>query len=406
MIAALVSVGALADSEASPDGPVPWTDVFTPRVIIQSFVLVFLSAFFSASEIAFFSLHKLQLRSMNEEAGFRGSLVYRLMQRPGNLLTTILMGNSIVNVLLSVVFAPPVERYFAEVLMLPPTASYPIAMLITTAFLVFFGEIFPKVFVVRASESYARFAVFPIFVVDRLIRPLRNLLIGLTGLLFRLTRFSEMTPAPFITDAEFVSLLTEGEASGVIEEDERKMIQGIIEFGDDMVREILVPRPDMLFVKSDATVAEALDVIKEKQFSRIPIIGENVDEIVGILYAKDLLHLAEEGKVEQLVGDLGREPHFVPETMTVSDFVKTAQKTRIHLAIVVDEFGGTEGLVTLEDALREVVGAIEEEEHVEPHTMVQTGEHQYEVDGGYPLDVRSEERRVGKECRSRWSPYH
>jgi len=380
--------GAPAPVETAADavGTVRWWDVFTPGIIVTTLVLVCLSAFFSASEIAFFSLHKLQLRSMNEEAGFGGALVYRLMKHPGNLLTTILMCNSIVNVLLSVVFAPPVERYFAEVVLLPATASYPIAMLVTTGFLVFFGEIFPKVFVVRASESYARVAVFPIFIVDRLMRPLRNLLIGLTGLLFKFTRFSEMTPAPFITDEEFVSLLTEGEASGVIEQEERRMIQSIIEFGDDMVREILVPRPDMLVVKADATVAEALDLIKEKQYSRIPIVGENIDEIVGILYAKDLLHLAEEGEVDQTVGELGRPPHYVPETMTVSEFVKTAQKTRTHLAIVVDEFGGTEGLVTLEDALREVVGAIEEEEHVEPHSMVQTGDHEYEVDGGYPLD--------------------
>lgn len=387
-LAGIVAVAAFSDSEPPADAAaaVPWHEVFTPVTIVISVVLLTSSAFFSASEIAFFSLHKLQLRSMSVSGGAAGQLVYRMMQRPGALLTTILMGNSIVNVLLSVVFADPIGIYLERGLMLPTVVAYPLALAVTTGLLVFFGEVMPKVLVVRSSERFARSAAFPVFVVDRLLTPVRDGLLWFTGVLFRVTRFSKMRPAPFITDDEFMSLLSEGEASGAIEKDEREMIEGILEFSDVMVREILVPRPDMIVIQGDATAAEALQMVAERQLSRIPVYGESLDEIVGVLYAKDLLNLAEDDKLGGSVRQAARKPHFIPETMRVADFVRMAQRTRTHMAIVVDEFGGTKGLVTLEDALREVVGAIEERVEEEAHPVVQTGEREYEVDGGMPLD--------------------
>jgi CBS domain containing-hemolysin-like protein len=383
----LAAVNAIADS-APESGVVRVSGlrIFTPAEFAAGLTLLGFNAFFSASGIAYFSLHKLQLRSMGVTGGPRGRLVYRLMQRPGALLTTILMGSSITKALFAIVCAAPLGEYLQHGLQLPALAAYPAAIAATAAVLVFFGEVLPKVLAARYTETFARSASLPIFIIDRLLSPVRDSLMAFTGLIFRVTRFSEMQPAPFITDDEFMSLLSEGEAAGVIEKDEREMIAGILEFSDVMVREILVPRPDMLALQAEATAAEALALISERQLSRIPVYGGSLDEIVGMLYAKDLLYLAEDGRLNVTVRQAARKPHFVPETMRVADFVRTAQRTRTHMAIVVDEFGGTKGLVTLEDALREVVGAIEETPEEQAHPLVQVGEREYEADGGVLLD--------------------
>lgn len=364
---------------------VPWQEIITYQVIAVTLALLCLSAYFSASEIAFFSLHKLTLRGMRESDRAADRLVGQLMTHPGNLLTSILMSNSIVNVLLSVVLATPVEEFFSQSLLLPTVLAYALAVAVTTAVLVFFGEIFPKVLVVQNSQAFARFSAPIIFVIDKTLYPLRDAMILLISGVFRLTGFSKVRPAPFITDDEFVSLLSEGEATGVIEKEEREMIQGIIEYSDLMLREILVPRPDIVYLEDTATVADAIKLYRSEGYSRMPVCHESIDSVVGILYAKDLLPLAENGANDEPILPLVRKVHFVPETMSVASFMKAVQKMRTHLAIVVDEYGGTEGLVTLEDALREVVGDTVDEDEDEEPMIEDLGGGVYRADGGYSL---------------------
>lgn len=367
--------------------PVPWHSVLTGQILFGSLLLLVCSAFFSASEIAFFSLHKLQLRTMRESTHPLDRLVGHLMKHPGVLLTSILMSNSIVNVMLSILFAAPVERLFALTFLFPAPAAYGSSLVVTTAALVFFGEILPKVLVVRSSDAFARAAAVPIYLVDRLLMPLRNGVIWITGVLFRATRFSEVRPAPFMTDEEFLSLISEGEAYGAIESEERQMIQGILEFNEVMLRELKVPRPDMVALRTTTTVGEALGVVRARRFSRMPVYEDDVDHIRGVLYAKDLLPSLERGEVDTPISELMRRPHYVPETMSVADFVKLAQKRRTHLAIVVDEFGGTEGLITLEDALREVVGEMGDDRQEEkkcPIVEMESGT--YIVEGNFSLE--------------------
>ncbi len=387
--AALAGALGVADVGAGQDGETlapssSWREILTPEVWLASCILLVFSAFFSASEVAFYSLHQVRLRAMRESGRTFESLVARLMDHPGNLLTSILMGNCIVNVLLGVILAARVEEALAA--FAHPVVSYSLAVVLTTAALVFFGEITPKLMVVRNGETFACFAALPIYTVDRLLAPVRDGLIVFIGFLFRVTRFSEVRPAAFMTDAEFKSLLSEGEASGVIEEDERQMIQGILEFSDVMVREIKVPRPDMVVLQETASVGEALELLREHEFARVPVYGENLDDIVGVLFAKDLLPSVVQGEFEKPAKPFLRKVQFVPETMSVADFVKTAQHLRTHLAIVVDEFGGTEGLVTLQDALREVVGDIGEEDGGEGPGYEIVGDGVYRVEGGFPLD--------------------
>lgn len=361
-------------------------ELFPAERVMAALFLLCCSAFFSATEVAYFSLHKIRIRAMRESDQVLDRLAAKMLDHPGNLLTTILMGNSMVNVLISIVIAPQLEEFFAQVFTLPTSASYIIAVILSTAILVTFGEIMPKVIVVWRSESYARFAAAPIYLVDRVLAPLRNVMIGMTGLIFRLTRFSRVASAPFMTDEEFVSLLSDGEAVGVIEEDERRMIEGILESSDIMVREILIPRPDVVAMSEDAEISDALATLRESEYARVPVYRGNLDHITGVLYMKDLLPSVALGKTDLPIKPLLRKPLFVPETMTAADFIKTAQRMHMHIAVVVDEYGGTEGIVTLQDALREMIGEIGDEalEQQPPYELV--GEGLYRVEGNLSLD--------------------
>jgi len=394
---ALLLVNAVGGSVSSSETAAPAVDSavsgetlsahFPPERILLSLFLLACSAFFSATEVAFFSLHKLRVRAMRESDHLLSRLAAHLLDHPGNLLTTILMGNSIVNVLLSVVLAPRLEALFSSVFTgAPVAAAYAVAVFLSTAILVLFGEILPKIIVVWQSEAFARTAAVPIFLVDRILAPVRDGIILLTGFLFRVTRFSRVRVAPFMTDEEFKSLLSEGEAVGVIEEDERRMIQGILDFGQVMVRDILIPRPDVIALTDDATVGEALDLFREHEYARMPVYRDNLDHITGVLYAKDLLPGFTSGQTGAPILPLLRKPLFVPETMSIAAFVKTAQRMHMHLAIVVDEYGGTEGLVTLQDALREIVGEIGEEALEQKPHYESVGEGLYRVEGNLPLD--------------------
>ena len=385
MGAALVLGGVAQDAGAGAALPsADEAELLSPGLFAAIGVLLSLSAFFSACEVAYFSLSPLNIRAIGERPGLLDQEAARLLAQPSELLTSILMGNSIVNVLLGVALALPTERLFEQ--LLPPSVSYVAAVGVCTGILVVVGEIVPKLLVVRNNESYARWASLPLRLCSTILLPLRHGVLWLVGVFFRLSRFSNLRPAPFMTDDEFTSLLSEGEATGAIEKDEREMIQGILKVSESMVREILIPRPDMVALNEDATVAEALDLVIEHGFSRIPVYGESLDHISGILYAKDLLSHVDQGNMDVPIRPLLRAAHYVPETMTISEFMKSVQRLRTHLAIVVDEFGGTEGLVTLHDALREIVVDIDTDGTPEISAVRRLSKHLYEVDGSFPLD--------------------
>jgi len=348
-------------------------------------MLLSFSAFFSAAEIAFFSLDRVALGRLRQSDNLTQRLAARLMEHPGNLLTSILMANSIVNIFLGIAVAGPSELVFSQTLQLPSTISYPAAVMVATAFLVFFGEVTPKVIVVQFADRYAALSAIPIYITDLLLTPIRVGVLYFLGLVFRATGFSKLPPAPFITDEEFLSVLTQGEESGALDRGEREMIQGILEFSEVMLKEVLVPRPDMIALPEKSTIGEAIALFRKEEYARMPVYAENLDHIVGILYAKDLLPFAERGAYDDPIQPLLRKPHFAPETMTVASFVKMAQRLRVHLAIVVDEYGGTEGLITLQDALREVVGDIGDDTEDEAPMVHEIHKGVYRVDGSLPL---------------------
>ena len=363
----------------------PWHEIITPSVIFASFFLILCSFFFSSCEASFLSLSKVQLRALRETGSWIHGLTAQLLDKPASLLTTILMGNTIVNVLLSITFAGPMTAVLQKSFLLSGTSAYLLTVAVTTAILLFFCESLPKMLAVAHPRTFAIAAAVPIYCVEMLMTPFRLFSMSLVGYLFKVTRLSQVPPAVFLTDEEFKILLSEGEASGAIEEDERQMIQGILEFQDVTLREILSPRPDIVAIRESATVREALAIVREHEYSRMPVYKDSLDRICGILYAKDLVPVTEDGEQDSPVTQYMRRAHFVPETMTVADFVSMAQRLHIHIAIVVDEYGGTEGLVTLQDALREVVGDIGEEDDVEPPLCVDGPDNSKLIAGNFPL---------------------
>jgi len=367
-----------------------WLDYLPPSVLAVLACLLILSAFFSACETAFLSIQRPRLRSMREEGEITARLVAEMLDNPGRLLTTILVGNMIVNTLIGVILGTRVKDLFEYGLNASAWVSYPAAVGLTTAVLLFFGEITPKIFAVRTQEAYARVAVVPLKLADWILSPIRDGLLAVTDFLFRVTRFHELHAAPFITDDELKSALSEDQTKGVIEEDERLMIRRILDVHDVQLREILVPRPDIVALPEEATVREAHALFHEHEYSRVPVYKEDLDNITGILFAKDLLASLPEGLLDQPVKALARPPHFVPEIMTVRAFIKDVQRLRSHLAIVVDEYGGTEGIVTLHDAIELVVGVIRDEGEEESPPYEQIAEGVYRVEGSFTLSELSD----------------
>ena len=375
-----VAIGALASVEAN----------LPPWVLLVISICVLLSAFFSGSESALFSIHRVRLRSMAEEPSGTGRMVARLLEHPGQLLTTILVGNTLVNLLFTLMLGSRVDQIFVDVLGVSDLSAYLLAVAVCTGLLVFFGEILPKVAALSLSESVARIVVVPLLLVNKILGPVCSALLVITDFIFKITHFHKFRAAPFITDEELKAIFEAREAKAVIEEDERQMIQGILEFNDVLLREIVVPRPDVISIQEDATVAEALELLREHEYSRMPVYREDLDHVTGILIAKDLLPCVARGEWNRTVKTLIKPAHFVPETMTVQQFVKDAQRHRAHLAIVVDEYGGTAGTVALEDAFEEVVGDIQDEHDEEEHLYEKIGDGEYRVDGGLSLEELSE----------------
>ena len=367
-----------------------WHEHVPLSVIIVVVILLACSAFFSSCETAFLSIHKPRLRSLREEDTLTARWVVQFLDNPGRLLTTILVGNMIVNTIIGVVLGTRVKDLFEYGLGMPAPAAYATAIVVCTSLLLFFGEITPKVFAVRAQEAYARIAVVPLLAADRILAPIRDGLLRLTEFLFQVTHFHELHAAPFITDEELKSVLADEQTKGVIEEDGRQMIRRILEFRDASLREILVPRPDVVALPEEATVAEAHARFREHEYSRMPVYREDLDHIAGILSSKDLIPSLSKGLLDHPVRTLVRPPHFVPETMSVQGFIKDVQRHRSHLAIVVDEYGGTEGIVTLHDAIEEVVGDIKDEDDVEHRPYEQIAERVYRVDGSMLLEELSD----------------
>ncbi len=342
-------------------------------------VLLFaLSAFFSASETAITTLWPWKVKELAEAEGGKGpfSLLERDVTR---FLTTILVGNNLVNIAATALVTDLATKAFGS-------AGVGIATGVMTFLVLFFGEITPKSLAVHHADRLARLVVGPIYWLSVLLYPVGRFFTWASTLILRALGL-EPRNEPLVTEDELRLILAGAERSGAIEEAEEDMIQGVLELGETQVKEIMVPRVEMVAIRADANLRAFLDLVREHRFSRYPVFEENIDHVVGIALVKDLLDYVDDGRLDEVrVGAIAHDPYFVPESMPVWNLLLELRRRKIHMAIVVDEFGGTAGLVTLEDIIEEIVGEIYDETDELEQAIQPLAGGAYLIDAQTPLD--------------------
>ncbi len=348
--------------------------------IILFVVLILLSAFFSGSEAAYFSISKLDKNHLQEQENQSRSVknVLKLLDKPKRLLMSILIGNTIVNVAAATIAALFTHRHL-NLGMIGPSSGIFIEIAVVTMVILIFSEVSPKVFAVRQSIRFAQFVSLPLTGIVKMFSPFSKFFEKLADRLSSL--FRVRGEAPFIDHDDLITLFKLGEEKGALDQDEREMIHSIFEFRDTTVKEIMVPRMDMICADKTSSIEEILILVKEKGHSRIPIYNETVDDIVGILFVKDLLSYKKGEKEIPGLASLVRKAYFVPESKMIDELLKEFQRERIHMAIVVDEYGGTAGLITLEDVIEEIVGEIRDEYDSEKPLIQKVDDTSWIVDG-------------------------
>ena len=314
-------------------------------------ILLFCSAFISGAEVAYFSLAPSEIEKLADDKTKKAILALKLLRNPNKLLATILISNNFINIAIIIL-----ATYFtASIFVFPENLEFLIRVVVITFLIVLFGEITPKVYANRNAFWFSKQMSIPLSMSSKLFSPLSYLLTSSTSFIDKkLKRKQEAVSMNEI--AEALELTTETQQT----EEEQKILKSIVEFGNIDVKEIMKSRVDVVAIEQNLSFENVIELVVDSGFSRIPVYNNQFDDVVGILYVKDLIpHIDKRNnfKWQELI----RAAYFVPETKMINDLLKEFQEKKIHLAIVVDEYGGTSGIVTLEDILEEIVGEINDE---------------------------------------------
>ena len=363
----------------------------SPVLIGLLIFLVCCSAFFSASETALTSLSKIRLRNMVDENVKNADLIMKLLEDPNRLLSSILVGNNLVNNGASALTtALAIQMFHGNT-----GNGAGIATIIITVVILIFGEITPKTIAAQKAEKVALIVVKIISVVVFVFRPVVAILNVVTGGLIRLFGCDPDERAPLITEAELKTIVNVSHEEGVLELDERTMINNVFDFGDSKAKDVMTPRTDIIAVPLDVTYEEYVRLVQEEGFSRMPVYGEDLDDIVGILYVKDVFYLdAATFSAEKFM----REPFFTYESKPLDELLAELKNSRLAVAVVLDEYGGTSGMITTEDIVEEIVGEIEDEYDDEEEEIEVIKDNEFVVDGSTRLEDFNE--MVGTELES------
>lgn len=346
-------------------------------------VLLVVCAFLAAAEISLVSVRRFRIRSLKEEGNRVAALLERLIQKPDRYLPAILLLT-----LLTQIGASSLATSLAIQLGLPKAAA--LATGVMTFLIFIFSEMAPKNYAAQNPEKVALFVAPVVAFISALLYPLVRLLILISHGAIRLFGGKVSPEGPILTEGELRAILSAAEEEEVIEEEEKKLIHSIFELGDTLVREVMVPRTDMVMLEENSSLEEALEVILRTGYSRIPVYRKDFDHITGILYAKDLLPHLKRGETDIQLSRCLREAYFVPETKKVIELLSEMRLRRIHMAVVLDEYGGTAGLVTIEDLLEEIVGEIFDEYDIEQELYEKLGDNRYLFDARISIDDLNE----------------
>lgn len=354
---------------------------YTSQIVIL-IILIGLSGFFSMSETALMSINKIKLRHMVEEGVAGAKTVERLIEDPNKLLGAILIGNNIVNIGASSLATVLATNIFGS-------SGVGIATGIMTILILIFGEITPKSIAKQKAEAVAIIVVKPIQFIVLIFKPVVYIFTNISSLFIRFLGGDPNKVETFITEEELKTIVDVSEEEGVLENVEKEMIFNVFDFADLQVKDVMVQRVDIVAVDKEATYDEVMHIIKSERFSRIPVYSETIDNVIGVINVKDFA-MVEDIRKDFNVAKYVREPFYTFEFKKIVELFKEMKKTRNHIAVVLDEYGGTVGLVTIEDLVEEIVGDIEDEYDDEDKSIQFIKDNEYLVDGSARLHDISE----------------
>jgi len=336
---------------------------------ILIFLLILFNGFFSGSEIAVISMRKSRVQQLLDEGNKSAKYIDYLQTSSDKFLATVQIGVTVVGSLASAVGGATIVQGLKLLLGRVPLsyiskASEPIAIGVVVVGISYLslvlGELVPKSLALKYTERFALIVARPVYWLSKAAHVFVGILTTSSNLILKPFRDKTSFAEPHISEEEIEYMLEEGAKVGLFEATEKELIQSVFEFTDTVVKEIMVPRPNIVAIDVDSTQSEIIRVVTEEGYSRLPVYKGTVDHIVGVIYAKDIINLLEYGNLI-ILHDIIRPAYFVPGTKKISQLMREFQKRKIHMAVVVDEFGGTEGIVTMEDILEEIVGEIHDE---------------------------------------------
>lgn len=324
-------------------------------IIIIALSIVFI-AILASAESSFIAVNKIRIRSLMEKGDIRAKAVQKLLDEHDKLFSAVILSGTLFTILATSIGTAFALKYFGE-------DGIIIAIIVMTFLTVVFGELAPKTFAVTHSEKVSLLLARPVAFYIRLISPLVWIFKVTSNLIIRMLGGKKKPVSPFVTEEEIKTMINIGEEEGTLEEEEKQMLHKVFEFGDKVVTEAMVPRTEIVSIPDDSTVGDALKLVLEEGYSRYPVVKENIDSVTGILYVKDIVKQMAQGKIENYtpITEIVREAYYIPENKMVTELLDEMQKNKFQIAIVMDEYGGTAGLITLEDIMEEIVGGLQDE---------------------------------------------
>jgi len=347
--------------------------------------LIFLSAVFSGGEVAFISISAAKIRNLLETKKKSAKIVHLLKKNPQRLLITILIGNNLVNIGATVIATAMTIKAFGNDFLGIVTGLLTFCILI-------FGEIIPKTFAQKYSIAICKMLAYPFLLLEWILFPL---IIFLEIIIKLFLKIGGNEKIKSVTEEELLAMVSIGKEEGTIEKHEQEIIANILEFSDTQAEEVMTPRVDIKALSKDTTIEKAIKIFIKNNHTRIPVYNKNIDNIIGILTLQNAVKYYESRNKNIQIGNLELlEPIIIPHSKAIKNLFNEFKKRRIHMAIVVDEFGGVIGLVTMEDLLEEIVGEIEDEGDKIQHTIKKIDQKTFIVDGNTPLEVLMEALKV------------
>jgi putative hemolysin len=363
-------------------------------ILFQAFILfclILINAFFAASEIAIISLNDQKVRRQADDGDKKAKLLYHLISEPSRFLATIQVGVTLSGLMASAVAS---QSFAGELTKILKSVGVPLdeptlrllSVIIITVLLSFFslvlGELVPKRIAMQHPEPISRFSISPLSLINKVAGPFVKLLSVSTNLLLRLFGLNPQVDEEKITEEEIRLMMDVGQEKGVIPTTEKEMIDNIFEFDNTMVSQIMTHRTDLVALPLDATPEDILETVVSEKFSRLPVYDDTIDDIVGILHVQDLIPYLKSRDFQSVkLSSIIRKPYFVPASKMNNELLRELQKNKTHMAIIVDEYGGTSGVVTIEDLLEEIVGNIFDEHDEEIKQIEKLDENTFLIDG-------------------------